>query len=91
VASPVVAALIFCLTAEDFADAGRQLDHIGDDEFSRYGLSQHDVAALRAKFAAWPRTPQAVSSEVAASELRHPGAAPEHRSGPTPEDPELGK
>ncbi len=79
------------LTAEDFADAGRQLDRMGDEEFSRYGLGQQDVAALRAKFAAWPRTPQAVSGEVSASELRHPGAAPQHRSGPAQEDPELGK
>lgn len=79
------------LTPEEFADAGRQLDRIADKEFSRYGLSQQDVAALRAKFAAWPRTPRAVSREAAASELPHRGAAPEHRSGPAREDPELGK
>ncbi|HUB41439.1 MAG TPA: hypothetical protein VMA72_21565 [Streptosporangiaceae bacterium] len=46
------------LTAQDFADAGKQLGRIADQEFSRYGLSHHDVAALRAKFAAWPRTPK---------------------------------
>jgi hypothetical protein len=78
------------LTAQDFADAGRQLDRIADEEFSRYGLGHHDVAALRAKFATWPRTPQAVSA-VAASELRHSRAAPEHQSEPAQEDPELGK
>jgi Nucleotidyl transferase AbiEii toxin, Type IV TA system len=79
------------LTAQDFADAGRQLDRIADQEFSRYGLSHHDVAALRAKFAAWPRTPQAVSREAAPSEPRHPAATPEHRSQPAREDPEPGQ
>jgi hypothetical protein len=79
------------LTAQDFADAGRQLDRIADQEFSRYGLSHHDVAALRAKFAAWPRTPQAVSRELAASEPWHPAAAPEHRSGSARKDPGPGK
>jgi hypothetical protein len=71
------------LTAHDFADAGRQLDHIADQEFSRYGLSHHDVAALRAKFAAWPRTPQAVSREAAASStgipMRRRNADPRRR------------
>jgi hypothetical protein len=61
------------LTAEDFADAGRQLDRIADEEFSRYGLSHHDVSVLRGKFAAWPRTPQAASRGAAASGLQHPG------------------
>jgi Nucleotidyl transferase AbiEii toxin, Type IV TA system len=37
------------LTARDFADAGRQLDQIDDDAFTRYGLTRRDVAALRAK------------------------------------------
>jgi hypothetical protein len=78
------------LTAEDFADAGRQLDRVTDEEFSRYGLSQQDVAALRAKFASWPRTPQAVSPEVAGSGLPHPGTAPDHSSTPDRDDPELG-
>jgi hypothetical protein len=79
------------LTAEDFADAGRQLDHMGDEEFSRYGLSQQDVAAPRTKFAAWPRTPQAVRHEGAASESPHPDTAPEHQSTPTRQDPEPGQ
>lgn len=79
------------LTAQDFADAGRQLDRIADEDFARYGLSQQNVAALRAKFAAWPRTPRAVSTQLAESELRHSRAAPEHRSGPTREDPDIGK
>jgi len=55
------------LTAEDFADDGRQHDRIADEEFSRYGLSQQDVAALRAKFAPWPRTlPQRQQSRAVA-------------------------
>ncbi len=44
------------LTAHDFADAGRQLDRMGDDRFARYGLSAGEVAALRERFATWPRT-----------------------------------
>ena len=78
------------LTAEDFADAGKQLDRIADEEFSRYGLSHQDVAALRAKFAAWPRTPQAVTQQIPAGGLRHPGAPLDPRSGPA-RDPELGQ
>ena len=34
------------LTAQDFADAGMQLDRIADEEFFRYRLSQQDIAAL---------------------------------------------
>jgi hypothetical protein len=78
------------LTAQDFADAGRQLDRIGDEEFSRYGLGRHDIAEVRAKFAVWPRTPQAVSWEVAANEPSRPGAAPEDRSTLRRDDPEPG-
>ena len=48
------------LTAEDFVDAGRQLDHLADEEFSRYGLTQQDVVEVRAKFTIWPRSPGAV-------------------------------
>jgi hypothetical protein len=79
------------LTAEDFADAGNQLDHIGDDEFSRYGLSQPDIAALRIKFAAWPRTPQAVPQQMPRTRLRESGARaePKPRSGPARNDPNL--
>jgi hypothetical protein len=79
------------LTAEDFADAGRQLDHIADEEFSRYGLSDQDVGVLRGKFAAWPRTAQAVSWKAAASSLPHPAAEPDHPSTPTRQDRELGE
>ncbi len=50
------------LTARDFADAGRQLDQIDDDAFTRYGLTRRDVTALRDRFAAWPRTAQAATA-----------------------------
>ena len=78
------------LTAQDFADAGMQLDRIADEEFFRYGLSQQDVNALRAEFVAWPRTPQAVTREVRGG-LRQPDTAPERRSAPQRDDPELGQ
>jgi Nucleotidyl transferase AbiEii toxin, Type IV TA system len=44
------------LTGRDFADAGRRLDQWGDGVFVPFGLSKKDVAALRERFAAWPRT-----------------------------------
>ena len=44
------------LESRDFADAGRQLDLMPDGVFTRYGLSPQDVASLRVRFAAWPRT-----------------------------------
>jgi Nucleotidyl transferase AbiEii toxin, Type IV TA system len=44
------------LTSQDFADAGRRLDHMDDEAFARYGLSGRDVARLRERLAAWPRS-----------------------------------
>lgn len=44
------------LTDRDFADAGQRLDQWGDGIFARYGLSPQDVARLRERLAAWPRT-----------------------------------
>jgi Nucleotidyl transferase AbiEii toxin, Type IV TA system len=43
------------LRDRDFADAGRQLDQMPDGVFARYGLGPEHVAALRGRFAAWPR------------------------------------
>lgn len=43
------------LTDRDFADAGQRLDQWGDGVFAPFGQSQKDVAALRERFAAWPR------------------------------------
>ena len=78
------------LTAADFADAGRHLDRMADEEFSRYGLSHQDVTALRATFAVWPRTPHAVTQAARASGLGHPATAPEYRPAPERNDPEAG-
>ena len=44
------------LEDEDFADAGRRLDRLNDTVFRRYGLGPEDVARLRERFAAWPRS-----------------------------------
>ena len=44
------------LTDRDFADAVRRLDQWGDGVFALFGLGPEDVAELRARFAAWPRT-----------------------------------
>jgi hypothetical protein len=43
------------LTDRDFADAGLRLDQWGDGVFAAFGLGPEDVAALRERFAAWPR------------------------------------
>jgi hypothetical protein len=43
------------LEDRDFTDAGRQLDRMPDGLFARYGLARADVAALRKRFADWPR------------------------------------
>jgi hypothetical protein len=44
------------LTEQDFADAARRLDQVDDGWFASLGLGQRDVAALRERFAAWPRS-----------------------------------
>jgi hypothetical protein len=56
------------LTARDFPDAGRQLDHIDDEAFTRYGLAPGEVAVVRERFAAWPRTAEAARREMQARE-----------------------
>jgi hypothetical protein len=43
------------LTDRDFADAGRQLDRWHDGIFAPFGLSATEIAAVRERFAAWPR------------------------------------
>ncbi len=44
------------LEDRDFADAGTQLDRMPDGVFTRYGLTPQDVARLRDRLAAWPRS-----------------------------------
>lgn len=51
------------LTGRDFADAGRRLDQMPDQAFAAIGLSSRDVAAVRKRFAAWPRTAEAAGPE----------------------------
>ena len=43
------------LTDEEFAAAGRLLDRLDDEVFTRYGLVPADVTRLRDRMAAWPR------------------------------------
>ena len=45
------------LRPADAALAMQWLDRLGDEQFSPDGLSGRDVAALRARFASWPRDP----------------------------------
>jgi hypothetical protein len=45
------------LTDGDFADAAERLDRWGDGVFASFGLGAEGIAELRARFAAWPRTP----------------------------------
>jgi Nucleotidyl transferase AbiEii toxin, Type IV TA system len=44
------------LTDRDFAEAAERLDQWGDGVFASFGLGPDDVAELRKRFAAWPRT-----------------------------------
>jgi Nucleotidyl transferase AbiEii toxin, Type IV TA system len=44
------------LEQRDFADAGLQLDKWSDDVFASYGLTPAEVAEIRRRFAAWPRS-----------------------------------
>jgi hypothetical protein len=44
------------LEDRDFSDAGRRLDRMDDEAFARFGLGPREVAVLRGRFAAWPRT-----------------------------------
>jgi hypothetical protein len=44
------------LTERDFAEAAGRLDQWGDGVFASFGLGPEDIAELRARFAAWPRT-----------------------------------
>jgi hypothetical protein len=43
------------LMDQDFADAGTRLDQLSDRRFAALGLSPHEIARLRERFAPWPR------------------------------------
>jgi len=57
------------LEGQDFADAGRRLDHLPDQAFAVTGLTDQDIIVLRDRFASWPRTAAAVD--------RLPGQSPD--------------
>ena len=44
------------LRDQDYADAGRRLDDLSDRRFTASGLGFRDIARVRERFAAWPRT-----------------------------------
>jgi hypothetical protein len=44
------------LTDRDFAEAAGRLDQWGDGVFASFGLGPDEIAELRERFAAWPRT-----------------------------------
>jgi hypothetical protein len=44
------------LTDRDFAEAAERLDQWGDGVFASFGLGPDEIAELRKRFAAWPRT-----------------------------------
>lgn len=56
------------LSAEDVAEAMRLLDRLSDEPFADYELSGQQVAAVRARFADWPR--DATEDHVAAAAHR---------------------
>ena len=56
------------LTARDFADAGRQLDHIDDEAFNRTGSGHAKSQSCRSSSLPGPRTADAASPGRAASE-----------------------
>jgi hypothetical protein len=69
------------LGGEDFAYAGQELDQMDDRVFAEIGLSQHQVAALRERFTAWPRT---------AGRAPQPGTPDRHQQPPAVGRPEPG-
>jgi len=44
------------LRDQDYADAGRRLDELSDRRFTAFGLGFRDIARVRERFTAWPRT-----------------------------------
>jgi Nucleotidyl transferase AbiEii toxin, Type IV TA system len=61
------------LTGRDFAEAALRLDEMEDEAFTAIGLSQEDVTALRERFTAWPRDPEAAGRELQAGKATEQG------------------
>lgn len=56
------------LRDEDYAEAGRRLDRLGDRRFLASGLSERDIARVRERFAAWPHTAAEAARQQAAEQ-----------------------
>ena len=61
------------LRDEDYADAGRRLDELSNRRFTVFGLHFRDIARVRERFAAWPRT-AAEAARQQAGEQPHEAA-----------------
>jgi hypothetical protein len=57
------------LQGRDFADAGQRLDQLPDQVFAAIGLGGENIAVIRQRFTAWPRTAEAADRE---SRPNHP-------------------
>jgi hypothetical protein len=64
------------LRPEDAALAAQWLDRLDDDQFTPYQLTGDDVAALRARFASWPRDTASDHEAKAAHAAVHAAANP---------------
>ena len=58
------------LRDQDYADAGRRLDELSDRRFTAFGLGFRDIARVRERFTAWPRT-AAEAARQQARERQH--------------------
>jgi hypothetical protein len=61
------------LEGRDFADAGQRVDQLSDQAFAAIGLSREDVATIRQRLTAWPRTAEAAGRAL---EAEPPESAP---------------
>jgi hypothetical protein len=80
------------LRDEDYADAGRRLDELSDRRFSEFGLNFRDIARLRERFGAWPRT-AAEATRQQAGERQHEAAGQQRQAERSMEadgEPEIG-
>lgn len=55
---------------EDYADAGRRLDELSNRRFTAFGLHFRDIARVRERFAAWPRTAAEAARQQAGEQPR---------------------
>jgi Nucleotidyl transferase AbiEii toxin, Type IV TA system len=55
------------LEGRDFADAGQRLDQLPDQVFAAIGLGAEEIAVIRQRFTAWPRTAETADRAVEAA------------------------